>query len=208
MKFSSRVIKIYDGVEAEFCRGLIKHYESLIYRGITKPKYDPYYIEKYQFKEKMILEDIKNCLRPFLQVYKEIQWLERDYENYMKDSLLLKYREGDRRWMHAGEPKERELITLSTLVFLNDDYEGGVLRFPDFFDIEPKKGRLVIFPSCYMFPHEVTKVTSGTRYTLATAFGYKTLGPNSGHKRCNYYGDRAKSAKEAKENFLGRVRNI
>jgi predicted 2-oxoglutarate/Fe(II)-dependent dioxygenase YbiX len=54
---------------------------------------------------------------------------------------------------------------------LNDDYEGGEFAF---FDRELvynlKKGSCIMFPSNFMYPHEIMPVTSGTRYSIVTWF--------------------------------------
>lgn len=51
---------------------------------------------------------------------------------------------------------------------LNDDYEGGCLRFPEFGDdlYRPDPGSALAF-SCSLL-HEATPVTAGTRYTFLT----------------------------------------
>lgn len=56
---------------------------------------------------------------------------------------------------------------LSALLFLNDDYEGGEflvnnLAYPK------KKGSAIIFPSNFMFPHQVTEIKEGTRWSIVT----------------------------------------
>jgi predicted 2-oxoglutarate/Fe(II)-dependent dioxygenase YbiX len=62
--------------------------------------------------------------------------------------------------------------TLSSSIVLNQDYEGGALRFwqgqypvPDL-----NTGDAVVFPSNFCYPHEVQPVTAGTRYVLITWF--------------------------------------
>ena len=55
----------------------------------------------------------------------------------------------------------------SVLLFLNDDYEGGEFILCGE-PLEKKKGSAVVFPSNFMFPHEVQKVTSGNRYSIMT----------------------------------------
>jgi hypothetical protein len=56
----------------------------------------------------------------------------------------------------------------SILVYLNDEYEGGELYFPDLdFGIRPKKGMMITFPGNLYYTHGVAPVTSGTRYTLS-----------------------------------------
>ena len=55
----------------------------------------------------------------------------------------------------------------SILLFLNDDYEGGQFFVADK-EYETKKGSAIVFPSNFMFPHEVKEVTSGERWSVVT----------------------------------------
>ena len=57
---------------------------------------------------------------------------------------------------------------LSLLGCLNDDYEGGELIFWDDTEIKLKGGSLLIFPSNFMYPHEVKPVTKGSRYSYVS----------------------------------------
>jgi hypothetical protein len=57
---------------------------------------------------------------------------------------------------------------LAILVYLNDDYVGGHLYFPEFdYYITPKPGDIVIFPGSLYYVHGVSEITSGVRYTLS-----------------------------------------
>ena len=52
-----------------------------------------------------------------------------------------------------------------------NDYEGGNLTFLDQASkqekiIENKVGRLILWPSNFIYPHCVTPVTKGTRYSI------------------------------------------
>ena len=59
-------------------------------------------------------------------------------------------------------------ISYTALVYINDDYQGGELVFPQHnLKIKPKSGTLVMFPSTCMYPHEVAEVASGVRYTYS-----------------------------------------
>ena len=51
------------------------------------------------------------------------------------------------------------------LLFLNDDYEGGEFIVTDK-EYKPSKGSAIVFPSNFMFPHEVKKVTKGERWSI------------------------------------------
>jgi predicted 2-oxoglutarate/Fe(II)-dependent dioxygenase YbiX len=58
---------------------------------------------------------------------------------------------------------------LSVVYFLNDDFTGGELVFPELdFVIKPAAGTLVCFPSDHNYIHGVNPVTSGHRYTIVT----------------------------------------
>ena len=57
----------------------------------------------------------------------------------------------------------------SVLLYLNDEYEGGSLRFiPQQFTLRPKAGMLVAFPSDHRFQHEAQPTTSGIRYAMVS----------------------------------------
>ena len=63
--------------------------------------------------------------------------------------------------------------TLSIILLLNNDYEGGNLGFKNvdgseefFLDVKP--ARLIIWPSNFMFPHTVKPVTKGLRYSIVS----------------------------------------
>ena len=57
---------------------------------------------------------------------------------------------------------------LSIIGILNDDYEGGELIMFKDKKIDTKKGDLLIFPSNFLYPHEVTPITKGVRYSYVS----------------------------------------
>jgi predicted 2-oxoglutarate/Fe(II)-dependent dioxygenase YbiX len=83
---------------------------------------------------------------------------------------LLKYEVGNFYNTHTDSFKDRPRA-VSCSFMLNDDYEGGEFAF---FDRELvynlKKGSCIMFPSNFMYPHEIMPVTSGTRYSIVTWF--------------------------------------
>ena len=71
------------------------------------------------------------------------------------------------RWIPNHTPKR----DYTGLAYLNDDFTGGELVFPDLdVVIAPKPGLLVGFPSNHKFVHAVPKVLSGRRYSLLVWF--------------------------------------
>jgi predicted 2-oxoglutarate/Fe(II)-dependent dioxygenase YbiX len=81
---------------------------------------------------------------------------------------LLRYSTGSFYRTHT-DSFARAPRSLSCSIALNDDFEGGCWSF---FDgqvvLRPPKGSALLFPSNFMFPHEITEVTDGTRYSIVT----------------------------------------
>ena len=101
-------------------------------------------------------------------------------ERYDEDGLLNKWSAGDYLGRHVDAPNDFEkfigknvvyppsVILYSSIIYINDDYEGGSIHFYGHNKyIRPTAGSLLLFPSTKMYPHEVTEITSGTRYTLS-----------------------------------------
>jgi 2OG-Fe(II) oxygenase superfamily len=74
--------------------------------------------------------------------------------------------EGD-AWVPNHTPQR----SFSAIVYLNGDFEGGEIDFPDLGQrIKPTAGLLVAFPSDERYVHQVLPVTAGKRYSLALWF--------------------------------------
>lgn len=81
---------------------------------------------------------------------------------------LLRYKEGQFYTQHVDSFLEQQR-SLSCSLVLNDDYEGGEFCFWDGTMMHrPPKGAAIVFPSNFMFPHEIRKVTKGERYSIIT----------------------------------------
>lgn len=61
---------------------------------------------------------------------------------------------------------------LSFLFYLNDVDEGGETVFKET-TINPKTGKLVVFPPLWMYPHYGKEPVSNTKYILSTYLHYK-----------------------------------
>lgn len=86
---------------------------------------------------------------------------------------LLRYNTGDFYLEHtdAANVGNHPHRILSCSFGLNNDYEGGEFAFfGRELKYKIKKGSCIMFPSSFMFPHEVMPVTSGTRYSIVTWF--------------------------------------
>ncbi len=74
----------------------------------------------------------------------------------------------------------------SLSIYLNDDFEGGILEFKHKpYKIKPKAGMLVLVPVTKEFTHRVTKITSGNwRHTLYGASWNEDFPPQSTEETC------------------------
>jgi predicted 2-oxoglutarate/Fe(II)-dependent dioxygenase YbiX len=91
--------------------------------------------------------------------------------HYGVDGHYMPHCDGESLWKPPGnEPLIWRKSTdrdLSTVLFLNDDFEGGDFVFPEFrVRVRPEPGMLVCFPSTHEYLHGVEPVTKGTRYSI------------------------------------------
>jgi len=83
---------------------------------------------------------------------------------------LLRYREGQFYIEHTDSHSEKPRI-LSCSFALNDEFSGGEFSF--FYgslDYKIPKGGAILFPSNFMYPHQIRMVNSGCRYSIVTWF--------------------------------------
>lgn len=67
----------------------------------------------------------------------------------------------------AGKPNDFPYYDLAGLFYINDDYEGGELYFPNQgIQFKPKAGAAYFFPGDMNYIHGVTEIKSGIRYTV------------------------------------------
>jgi predicted 2-oxoglutarate/Fe(II)-dependent dioxygenase YbiX len=98
--------------------------------------------------------------RNIFKIHEEIK----DAESYG----LLRYSVGEKYDQHYDGGTESSR-SISVLIYLNDDYEGGEIEFPFFnLKIKPKAGTLMLFPSNYAYSHIAHPVMSGTKYVIVT----------------------------------------
>jgi hypothetical protein len=115
---------------------------------------------------KSIDEALFKCAHECLLKYKNM------FPHVVADSdtgyELLRYETGQHYSQHTDSFRLQQR-SVSCSLLLNDDYEGGEFAF---FDreilIKGAKGSAIMFPSNFMYPHEILKVISGTRYSIIT----------------------------------------
>jgi hypothetical protein len=90
----------------------------------------------------------------------------------INDIIGLKYENTGFYTWHADH-HENFPRTLSCILLLNNDYEGGSLNFcnPDEseeWSVEVIPNRIIMWPSNFMYPHCVKPVTKGKRFSIVS----------------------------------------
>lgn len=87
-----------------------------------------------------------------------VRWLPGQRQQPHADKEL---HEGDNR----GKPNDFPYYDIAGLFYINDDYEGGELYFPNQgIQFKPKAGAAYFFPGDMNYIHGVTEIKSGIRY--------------------------------------------
>jgi predicted 2-oxoglutarate/Fe(II)-dependent dioxygenase YbiX len=125
-------------------------------------------IEQNQEKRKKIDDKMFNCAGEAIKKYNE----KFKHAHIQGDSgyTLLRYQEGEFYSEHTDHFLQQPRI-VSCSFTLNEDFEGGEFGF---FNREliykPPKGSALMFPSNFLYPHEVMPVTRRVRYSIITWF--------------------------------------
>jgi len=97
---------------------------------------------------------------------------------YLPDHFSIrKYNTGAEMGLHVDseDPTDTKHPVISGVFYLNDDYEGGEIGFPEQnIFMKPEAGSLIIFPSERPFFHNPGKVMSGNKY-MVPFFWYKKV---------------------------------
>jgi hypothetical protein len=123
-----------------------------------------------EFEEvRNIYNDTTAPLKACLNQYESIYNIKMDF---MEAINYVRYNAGQHFMVHSDHGFSYN-CTVSSCMYLNDDYEGGELWFP-ILDItyKPKRGDIVMFPSTFIYAHAAKVVTDGVKYSAVTMFDW------------------------------------
>jgi len=109
----------------------------------------------------------------FLTLISATQWYKTRFDihenfEHVEGYNILRYQTGQEYKAHY-DGGIREARSISPILYLNDDYEGGEIEFVNFgVKIKPKAGSLYIFPATFPYAHIAHPVTEGTKYAIVT----------------------------------------
>ena len=179
-KFEDAIVEINGVTDPQFLKLLIDYAEKKCTGKLATSGKDTEYRKVYGHSlEKTSISDATH----FLNIQKEIM---RGYSHYkfkfpqisiakVLQIDLLKYEEGGLYYSHVDDIAWGR--TLSVIFNLGGEYEGGDLVFShqnlreEVKRIKMKSGTLCFFPSNFLYPHKIEKITKGTRYSVVAWLG-------------------------------------
>jgi hypothetical protein len=119
------------------------------------------------------------------EIYEKLKYCVDDYASYWGINVtyyeafnFVKYEgEGSHFNIHADHGPAYN-CTVSAVIYINDDYEGGELKFPrlDNLVYKPSIGDIVLCPSNYIYEHASLPIKSGTKYCVVVMTDINELG--------------------------------
>ena len=168
-----------DAIDTETCNLIIDNYEAdaewkdstfanaYENTGKSKVSMKERWIGEHRKYHKELKEAFNYCVNDYISVHDKIKILEyTDFRinRYEANGFMKQHIDA----IHHSHGQKQGYPHLTSLIFLNDDYEGGEFVLCGDKYIEKIQGSAVVFPSNFMFPHEVKKVISGNRYSVMT----------------------------------------
>jgi predicted 2-oxoglutarate/Fe(II)-dependent dioxygenase YbiX len=89
----------------------------------------------------------------------------KNIKNREESIHLLRYEQGGHLPAHQDQGISSRV--LSSVMYLNDNYEGGEIEFKHSgVKLKPEAGSIIFFPANFLYVHEVYPMTSGSRYSM------------------------------------------
>ena len=125
-------------------------------------------IKKNSVSDKIFFKHIDKIIQQHYSHYKfKFPYLETSNLNQID---LLKYEFGGKYEIHTDHFYQMQR-TLTFILNLNEDYEGGDFVFYNQDNTEMKRVKCktatcIMFPSNFQYPHRIEPITKGTRYSI------------------------------------------
>lgn len=125
-------------------------------------------IQKNSISDKIFFKHIDKVIHRHYSHYKfKFPYL---ITNTLDQIDLLKYKVGGKYEIHTDYSNQGQR-TLTFILNLNEDYEGGDFVFYNQDNTEMKRfkcktGTCIMFPSNFQYPHRVEPIIKGTRYSI------------------------------------------
>lgn len=170
-------IKVYNHFDNKFCDRVVSNlkddcHKHTFYSHADKERFnfDDDLEISHQFNDDslFICQSLKDVLVKYIEDINLPSLT--GWDGYL-DIRYNRYQPGTTMHWHADRVQEmfdgerKGIPTLSVVGLLNDDFEGGEFTMFEDYKIKLKTGDVLIFPSTFMYIHQVTPVVTGTRYS-------------------------------------------
>jgi hypothetical protein len=130
-------------------------------------------------------EDNAELLDLHEEIYQKLKYCIDDYAKYWGINVV--YYEAFNFVKYEGQGKHFNIhadhgpaynCTVSAVVYINEDYEGGEIKFPrlDGYVHTPRVGDILLCPSNYIYEHASLPMQSGTKYCVVVMTDINELG--------------------------------
>lgn len=121
----------------------------------------------YAPEMKQIADNLYESLQNAFEHYSKILYpfAEKNIKSREQSIHLLKYGPGGHLPAHQDQGVSSRV--LSSVMYLNDNYEGGEIEFVNSgVKLKPEAGSIIFFPSNFLYVHEVYPIKEGFRYSM------------------------------------------
>lgn len=184
-------IKIYDGedgIAPNFCGEVIRFFEESTAKHKLSQPWQRYH-QLTSLHQSSIYERVRANIARIFDLYKrDVACGTLNYVRRLESPSLSRYDVADADGVHhfhshadcwSMETASRQV---SVIIYLNDVTEGGETVFNTGTTVEPKAGRVLVFPSNVCFEHRGNPPVSNSKYVLVawlhfdgTGHAYTTL---------------------------------
>jgi len=180
-------IMIQNLIPIQLCKSLIRE-SSLPERKWSKHSWYNYGRDDFHSKKEKELDIINSTDEQFQQLLKYLGEAVQNYQKkYSREEgevgnawirhisrvRFNRYKAGTKMRLHHDhiqtlfDGKLRGIPILSFVGLLNDNYEGGAFMCREK-EIKLIRGDILLFPSNFIYPHEVKEITKGIRYSFVS----------------------------------------
>jgi Rps23 Pro-64 3,4-dihydroxylase Tpa1-like proline 4-hydroxylase len=138
------------------------NYQKFLPQSDLIDKNDYYYSEQLDISNKLY-EALDIAADHYTNVLYPLAGL--NIKNREYSLHLLRYDKGGHLPLHQDQGVSSRV--LSSVMYLNDDYMGGEIIFPQSRKmLKPEPGSIIFFPSNFMYPHEILPIVHGSKYSM------------------------------------------
>jgi len=175
-KYEKNIIFHYQGVTSGGLEKRVKDTSDFMIPTRCENKDNEWYkIENFLYKEleknlKIYLFNINNNENYKPENNSNVKYTLLHEELHTHCFMIQKYDKGVGKYVYHDDSffdiNNNRFRTITFLWYLNDVEEGGETEFNGDFKIHPKKGKLILFPAAWCFPHRGKMPISDDKYII------------------------------------------